>query len=289
MNAGAADWSRPLAGGPSHSKWRTRGNDYYSSEGPLQTLRCHHFRLCGVLVTCGLSGTATCRSKRPRTAQPPPCPLGPAGAILQRMGTTRGRGRAPRGAGSGNTRGRGHADGAGLQQHEQSQGHREEASLGPPGTGADSEVAGCFPKASLLEAGGSPRGPRGPEDILTVCVVFKSDSHGSMTHFRAAELQKFRSACVASAGPPGTTARLTWKKHMKEPLAIHPVPSLLSQALPGQEDLPSQNRHIGKLGLPLLGRCCPLRPACPKGAGQWAPPAFSDCQSAHGTTPLLTG
>lgn len=35
MNAGATDWSRPLAGGPSHSKWQTRGNDYYSSGGGL--------------------------------------------------------------------------------------------------------------------------------------------------------------------------------------------------------------------------------------------------------------
>ena len=195
--------------------------------GPLQMLRCHHFRLCGVLVTCRLS--ATCRSKRPRTTQPPPCPLGPARAVLQRMSNTRGRSQAPRGAGAGNTRGRGHADRAGLQQQGRSQGHGVEASLGPRGTGADSEVGGCFPKASLLEAGGCPRAPRGPENILTVCVVFKSDSRGSMTHFRAAELQKLRSARVASAGPPGTTARLTWKKRMKEPLAIRPVPSLLSQ------------------------------------------------------------
>lgn len=203
MNAGTTYWSRPLAGGPSHSKWRTRGNDYYSSGGPLQTLRCHHFRLCGVLVTCRLSGTATCRSKRPRTAQPPPCPLGPAGAILQRMGTPRGRGQATR-RGEAMLKGRGFSsmNRAKVTERRPAWGHL-----------ADSEVAGCFPKASLLEASGSPRGPRGPEDILTVCVIFKSDSHGSMTHFRAAELQKLRSACVASAGPPGTTARLTWKKH----------------------------------------------------------------------------
>ena len=142
-----------------------------------------------------------------------------------------GQGQATRG-------GQGHADRTGLQQQGRSQGHRVEVSLGPRGPGADSEVGGCFPKASLLEAGGSPRAPRGPENILTVCVVFKSDSRGSMTHFRAAELQKLRSARVASAGPPGTTARLTWKKHMKEPLAIRPVSSLLSQA-------PSQNRTLG--------------------------------------------
>lgn len=200
------------------------------------------------------------------------------------------KGWAPRGGGAGHHEGRGQATRGGeamLTGRGFSSMNRAKVTERRPAWGhlADSEVAGCFPKASLLEASGSPRGPRGPEDILTVCVVFKSDSHGSMTHFRAAELQKLRSACVAPAGPPGTTARLTWKKHMKEPLAIHPVSSLLSQALPGQEDLLSQNRHIGKLGLPLLGRCCPLRPACPKGAGQWAPPAFSDSQSAHGTTP----
>lgn len=77
----------------------------------------------------------------------------------------------------------------------------------------------------------------GPQEPLgakkpSICVVFKSDSHGSMTHSRTAERQKLRSACTASAGPPGPTARLTWKKHMKEPLAIRPVPSLLSQVLP---------------------------------------------------------
>ena len=177
------------------------------------SLRCHSPCLCIPVFPCYRDT----------------CPLGPARAVLQRMSNTRGRSQAPRGAGAGNTRGRGHADRAGLQQQGRSQGHGVEASLGPRGTGADSEVGGCFPKASLLEAGGSPRAPRGPENILTVCVVFKSDSRGSMTHFRAAELQKLRSARVASAGPPGTTARLTWKKRMKEPLAIRPVPSLLSQ------------------------------------------------------------
>lgn len=132
----------------------------------------------------------------------------------------------------------------------------------------------------------------GPQEPLgarkhSVCVVFKSDSHGSMTHFRAAERQKLRSACMASAGPPGATARLTWKQRMKEPLAIRPVPSLLSQVLPASHRRTplSQNRYVGKLGLPLLGRRCPLRPVCPKGAGHWAPLASSHCRPTHRTTP----
>ena len=133
----------------------------------------------------------------------------------------------------------------------------------------------------------------GPQEPLgtrkhSVCVVFKSDSHGSMTHFRAAERQKLRSACMASAGPPGTTARLTWKKRMKEPLAIRPVPSLLSQVLPAshRKTSLSQNRHVGKLGLPLLGIRCPLRPVCPKGAGHWAPLAPLTADPLTGPPPV---
>lgn len=45
----------PLAGRLGHSQVVAEEKLFFLG-GLLQSLRCHHFRLCGVLVTCRLSG-----------------------------------------------------------------------------------------------------------------------------------------------------------------------------------------------------------------------------------------
>lgn len=77
---------------------------------------------------------------------------------------------------------------------------------------------------------------------------------------------------------------------MKEPLAIHPVSSLLSQALlSDRKTCCLRTETLGSWAPPSARQMLPDADLfCPKGAGQWAPPAFSDSQSAHGPPLLLT-
>lgn len=198
MDAGAADWPDPWWEGPSHSKWRTRGATIIppgasadTEVPPLPSLWCpHHLQ---ALRDSHLQVKEA--QDRPASA----LPTGTCRSHSARMGTTR--------AGPGTTRG-------GVRQHE---GTRP----CPTGRGFSSMnrakvTEGGWPGATLLTArlpvafksfplGGQwvPQEALGSQKTFPWPFVwFQKRSHGSMTHFRAAELQKL-SACVAPAGPLG--------------------------------------------------------------------------------------
>ena len=136
MNAGATDWSRPLAGGPSHSKWQTRGNDYYSSGGasadaevpPLPSLWC----------PCHLQALRDSHLQV-KEAQDRPASALPTGTCKSRSakdghhegvgpGTTRGRGRQHEG-GKAMLTGQGFSskDGAKVTEWRSAWGHEAQA------------------------------------------------------------------------------------------------------------------------------------------------------------------
>lgn len=76
--------------------------------------------------------------------------------------------------------------------------------MGPLGTSAESEAGGHFPKPPPENEAGArghqPRGSQGPEDILTIFVVFRSCFLRDMTNPNTAELQKLKTSHVAHVG-----------------------------------------------------------------------------------------
>lgn len=96
--------------------------------------------------------TATCRPKRPRTAQPPPCHSEPEQGQFC-------KGWEPRGGGTGGLGTRARLTARGFGSRDRVEVAESRPARGPSGTSTESEVGGCLPKASLEQGATRPLAP----------------------------------------------------------------------------------------------------------------------------------
>ena len=96
--------------------------------------------------------TATCRPKRPRTAQPPPCHSEPEREQFC-------KGWEPRGGGAGGLGTRARLMARGFGSRDRVEVGESRPARGPSGTHTESEVGGCLPEASLEHGATRPLAP----------------------------------------------------------------------------------------------------------------------------------